>query len=81
MNYKTPVVSSTLKIVTINISETYLDMIEVMVKLGFQPSRSEAIRQALNAFLHAEKKMYLGFKKYEQMKKEQFVAMMEGEYN
>ena len=56
-------------------------MIEVMVKLGFQPSRSEAIRQALNAFLHAEKKMYLGIKKYEQMKKEQSVAMMEGEYN
>lgn len=43
-----------MKIVTINIPDQYLDSIETMVNLGFFPSRSEAVRQALKQFLVRE---------------------------
>ncbi|MCF2140933.1 MAG: type II toxin-antitoxin system ParD family antitoxin [Candidatus Lokiarchaeota archaeon] len=43
-----------MKIVTINIPDQYLDGIETMVNLGFYPSRSEAVRQALKQFLARE---------------------------
>jgi Arc/MetJ-type ribon-helix-helix transcriptional regulator len=40
-----------MKIVTINIPDQYLDCIEVMIQMGFFPSRSEAVREALKQFL------------------------------
>lgn len=43
-----------MKIVTINIPDQYLDGIETLVNLGFYPSRSEAVRQALHRFLDKE---------------------------
>ncbi|MHA1620436.1 MAG: ribbon-helix-helix domain-containing protein [Promethearchaeota archaeon] len=45
---------SKIKIVTINIPDQYLDSIQTMVSLGFYPSRSEAVRQALKQFLVRE---------------------------
>lgn len=48
--HKTP----PMKIVTINIPDQYLDCIESMVNLGFFPSRSEAVREALKGFLSNE---------------------------
>lgn len=43
-----------LKITTINIPDVYLDCIEVLVNMGFYPSRSEAVRVALKQFLTNE---------------------------
>ena len=43
-----------IKIVTINIPEQYLDCLKTMVDLGYFPSRSEAVRQALKFFLTKE---------------------------
>ena len=43
-----------IKIVTINIPEQYLDCLKTMVDLGYFPSRSEAVRQALKLFLTKE---------------------------
>lgn len=43
-----------LKIVTINIPEQYLDCLKTLVDLGYFPSRSEAVRQALKQFLTKE---------------------------
>ncbi|WP_147665248.1 ribbon-helix-helix domain-containing protein [Promethearchaeum syntrophicum] len=43
-----------MKIVTINIPEQYLDCLKTLVDLGYFPSRSEAVRQALNQFLTKE---------------------------
>ena len=46
-----------MKIVTINIPVQLLDVIQVLVNLGYYPSRSEAVRQALKRFLTEEDKM------------------------
>ncbi len=43
-----------MKIVTINIPEQYLDCLKTLIDLGYFPSRSEAVRQALNQFLTKE---------------------------
>ena len=43
-----------MKITTINIPNAYLDCIEVLVNMGFYPSRSEAVRVALKQFLTDE---------------------------
>ncbi|MHA1719319.1 MAG: ribbon-helix-helix domain-containing protein [Promethearchaeota archaeon] len=43
-----------MKIVTINIPEQYLDCLETLVNLGYFPSRSEAVREALKQFLSKE---------------------------
>ena len=43
-----------MKIITINIPDQYLDCIESMVNMGYFPSRSEALRQAVKQFLICE---------------------------
>lgn len=43
-----------MRITTINIPDQYLDCIETLVNLGFFPSRSEAVREALKLFLSQE---------------------------
>ena len=43
-----------LKIVTINIPDSYLEYIEKMKQLGKVPSRSEATRKAIKHFLKQE---------------------------
>ena len=43
-----------LKIATINISENYFQCIDDLVNLGFFPSRSEVIREAIKQFLNHE---------------------------
>ena len=43
-----------MKITTINIPDIYLDCIEVLVNMGYYPSRSEAVRVALKQFLTDE---------------------------
>jgi len=43
-----------MKIVTINIPDQYLECLESMVNIGFFPSRSEAVREALKQFLITE---------------------------
>ena len=40
-----------MRIVTINIPDIYIDTIEIFVKQGYFPSRSETIREALKRFL------------------------------
>ncbi|MGV9171465.1 MAG: ribbon-helix-helix domain-containing protein [Promethearchaeia archaeon] len=47
-----------MKIITINLSERYLNAIKVLTDLGVYPSRSEAIRVALDDFLKDEIRMY-----------------------
>ena len=43
-----------MKIVTINIPNQYLDCLEVLVNMGYYPSRSEVVRKALKRFLIKE---------------------------
>jgi len=47
-----------MKIITINLPEKYLQAIQILNDMGVYPSRSEAIRIALNEFLANELKMY-----------------------
>jgi Arc/MetJ-type ribon-helix-helix transcriptional regulator len=47
-----------MKIITINLPEKYLEAIQTLNDLGVYPSRSEAIRTALSAFLGDELKMF-----------------------
>ncbi|KKK43916.1 hypothetical protein LCGC14_0500670 [marine sediment metagenome] len=47
-----------MKIITINLPEKYLDAIQILNDMNLYPSRSEAIRTALNNFLNKELKMY-----------------------
>ena len=47
-----------MKIITINLPEKYLQAIQILNDMGVYPSRSEAIRTALNEFLAKELKMY-----------------------
>lgn len=46
------------KIITINLPEKYLEAIQTLNDLGKYPSRSEAIRIALREFLTNELKLY-----------------------
>lgn len=46
-----------MKICTIHIPNQYLECIQIMQDLGYFPSRSEAIRQALKIFLSKETKL------------------------
>lgn len=48
-----------MKIITINLPEKYLDAIQVLMDMNVYPSRSEAVRTALNDFLTNELKMTL----------------------
>ncbi|MFO7795048.1 MAG: ribbon-helix-helix domain-containing protein [Promethearchaeati archaeon] len=47
-----------MRIITINLPEKYLDAIQILNDLDIYPSRSEAIRIALENFLKDELKMY-----------------------
>ena len=47
-----------MKIITINLPETYLEAIQTLNDLGIYPSRSEAIRRALRNFLEDELHFY-----------------------
>ena len=67
-----------MRIVTINIPDQYLDCIQVLVNLGYYPSRSEAVRQALKRFLKEEEKMTtdMGPENFQALKSEQMEAMI-----
>jgi Arc/MetJ-type ribon-helix-helix transcriptional regulator len=67
-----------MRIVTINIPDQYLDCIQVLVNLGYYPSRSEAVRQALKRFLTEEEKMTTGMipENFQTLKSEQMEAMI-----
>jgi Arc/MetJ-type ribon-helix-helix transcriptional regulator len=47
-----------MKIITINLPEKYLEAIQILQDMNVYPSRSEAIRIALQDFLSSELKMY-----------------------
>lgn len=47
-----------MKIITINLPESYLSAIQILNDMGIYPSRSEAIRLALKNFLGNELKLY-----------------------
>lgn len=64
-----------MKIVTINIPDQYLDCLAVMVELGYFPSRSEAVRQALKQFLTKEANLV------KDIDKEQFKALKTQQMN
>ena len=55
-----------MKVCTINVPERYLDCIAVLVEMGYFPSRSEAVRQALTQFVSKE------VSNFEQLSKENF---------
>ena len=67
-----------MKIVTINIPDQYLDCIQVLVNLGYYPSRSEAVRQALKRFLTEESKITTDMEpeNFQALKSEQMEAMI-----
>jgi len=67
-----------MRIVTINIPDQYLDCIQVLVNLGYYPSRSEAVRQALKRFLTEEEKITTGMTPeiFQALKSEQMEAMI-----
>jgi len=67
-----------MKIVTINIPDVYLDSIQTMVSLGFYPSRSEAVRQALKQFLVRETEFTDGMEteNFEKLKKNQLETII-----
>ena len=67
-----------MKIVTINIPDQYLDCIQVLVGLGYYPSRSEAVRQALKRFLTEESKITTDMEpeNFQALKSEQMEAMI-----
>ena len=63
---------TTLKIVTINVPESYLDSIEKLVgEHGLYPSRSELIRVAVREFLIKELEMANNMAKYSEVRKEE----------
>jgi len=62
-----------MKIVTVNIPESYLDSIEKLVgEDGLYPSRSELIRVAVRDFLLRELKMANNLAKYKEAETEDF---------
>ncbi len=62
-----------MKIVTVNIPESYLDSIEKLVgEDGLYPSRSELIRVAVRGFLLRELKMANNLAKYKETEIEEF---------
>ncbi|MFX1327030.1 MAG: ribbon-helix-helix domain-containing protein [Promethearchaeota archaeon] len=62
-----------MKIVTVNIPESYLDSIEKLVgENGLYPSRSELIRVAVRDFLLRELKMADNIAKYKESETEDF---------
>ncbi|MFX1379991.1 MAG: ribbon-helix-helix domain-containing protein [Promethearchaeota archaeon] len=62
-----------MKIVTVNIPESYLDSIEKLVgESGLYPSRSELIRVAVRDFLLRELKMANNLAKYKEAELEEF---------
>lgn len=66
-----------MKIITINIPNQYLDCLETMCKMGFFPSRSEAVRQALKQFLAKEEEVNkdLNAERFQQLKENQMEAL------
>ncbi|UYP48344.1 hypothetical protein NEF87_004629 [Candidatus Lokiarchaeum ossiferum] len=68
----------TMKIVTINIPDQYLDCLETMVNMGYFPSRSEAVRQALKQFLTNEQDLNqdLTPERFQAFKTQQMEALM-----
>jgi Arc/MetJ-type ribon-helix-helix transcriptional regulator len=67
-----------MKIVTINIPDQYLDCIETMVNMGFFPSRSEAVREALKQFLTREAEFNKGLDRenFANIKRHQMNSML-----
>jgi Arc/MetJ-type ribon-helix-helix transcriptional regulator len=67
-----------MKICTINIPDQYLDCLEILVTLGYYPSRSEAVRVAIKQFLNSEPIMMDSMMKetFEEMKKIQMNSMI-----
>ncbi len=63
----------TIKIVTVNVPESYLESIEKLVgNEGLYPSRSELIRVAVREFLIRELKMANNMAKYKEEEVEEF---------
>ncbi|MBD3212170.1 MAG: ribbon-helix-helix protein, CopG family [Candidatus Lokiarchaeota archaeon] len=60
-----------MRIITINLPEKYLDAIQILNDLEIYPSRSEAIRIALENFLKDELRMY------EDLESEKFQILIE----
>ena len=67
-----------MKIVTINVPDQYLDCIETLVNMGFFPSRSEVVREALKVFLTNEAELNKGLdhQNFEVMKRQQMNTML-----
>ncbi len=57
MNNNKPEGSIGMKILTVNLPIHYINRIEMLIKNGLYPSRSEAIRNAIREFLLVEFKM------------------------
>lgn len=65
-----------LKIATINIPDDYLSCIEILVNLGYYPSRSEAVREALKQFLSHETILNDNLRNFEDIKRKQMNKMI-----
>lgn len=61
-----------MQIITINLPERYLIVIQILEDLGISPSRSETVRRALREFLENE----LNF--FEDLESDNFKELMRG---
>lgn len=67
-----------MKIATINLPDDYLSCIEILVNLGYYPSRSECVREALKQFLGRETTLNENLKAetFQHLKKTQMNTMI-----
>ena len=67
-----------MKTATINIPDEYLHCIEILVNLGYYPSRSECVRECLKQFLGREATLNENLKQdnFTVLKKKQMEGMI-----
>jgi len=72
-----------MQICTINVPDSYLDCIEVLINMGFYPSRSEAVRAALKQFLKRDGKFVeeIETSNFREMKESQLELQQKGGKN
>jgi len=67
-----------MKIATINLPDNYLQCVDILVNLGFFPSRSECLREAIKTFISKDLSLNnkIRPKAFEELKAAQMSKMM-----